>query len=87
MEDVLQIYLSLGRTLCRQGLFTLHNYLLLIFTSQFILKQSKLKRQYVSYVQLFLPLGGCTLYTVGSYRLVCFASFKFLTLEFVKKLD
>ena len=33
--------------------------------------QTQTPVQCVSYMQLFLPLGGCTLLSVGRYRLVC----------------
>ena len=49
--------------------------------------QTQTSVQCVSYMQLFLPLGGCTLLSVGRYRLVCFASFTCLTLEFVTELS
>ena len=49
--------------------------------------QTQTPVQCVSYMQLFLPLGGCTLLSVGRYRLVCFASFTCLTLEFVTELS
>ena len=69
----LQLFLSLGRTLCRKRLLTPHNYVFYLFTqvsSSWSSSNSNTSAVCFLYAAVS-ALGGCTLLSVGRYRLVC----------------